>query len=124
MRDWTAEELDKIGAADELEIAALRPDGTLRPTTIIWVVRVGDELYVRSYRGRRGGWFRSVLQRPEGLIRAAGLTRDVAFQEPDDADHAAIDQAYRTKYARYARGYVDPIVSPDATAATLRLIAR
>jgi hypothetical protein len=124
MRDWTAEELDKIGAADELEIAALRPDGTLRPTTIIWVVRVGDELYVRSYRGRRGGWFRSVLQRPEGLIRAAGLTRDVAFQEPDDADHAAIDQAYRTKYARYARSYVDPIVSPDATAATLRLIAR
>jgi hypothetical protein len=124
MRDWTAEELDKIGAADELEIAALRPDGTLRPTTIIWVVRVGDELYVRSYRGRRGGWFRSVLQRPEGLIRAAGLTRDVAFQEPDDADHAAIDQAYRTKYARYARSYVDPMVSPDATAATLRLIAR
>jgi hypothetical protein len=124
MRDWTAEELDRIGAADELEIAALRPDGTLRPTTIIWVVRVGDELYVRSYRGRRGGWFRSVLQRPEGLIRAAGLTRDVAFQEPDDADHAAIDQAYRTKYARYARSYVDPMVSPEATAATLRLIAR
>ena len=124
MRDWTAEELDKIGAADELEIAALRPDGTLRPTTIIWVVRVGDELYVRSYRGRRGGWFRSVLQRPEGLIRAAGLTRDVAFQEPEGADHAAIDQAYRTKYARYARSYVDPMVSPEATAATLRLIAR
>ncbi len=65
MRDWTAEELDRIGAADELEIAALRPDGSLRPFTTIWVVRVGDDLYVRSYRGRRGGWFRSVLRRPE-----------------------------------------------------------
>jgi hypothetical protein len=30
MRDWTAEELDTIGAADELEIAARRPDGTLQ----------------------------------------------------------------------------------------------
>ena len=124
MRDWTAEELDTIGAADELEIAALRPDGSLRPATTIWVVRVGDDLYVRSWRGRGSGWFRSVLRRPQGRIRAGGLTHDVAFAEPDDADHAAIDQAYRTKYARYASTYVDPMVSSTATAATLRLIAR
>jgi hypothetical protein len=33
-------------------------------------------------------------------------------------------QAYRTKYAHRARRYVDPMVSPTATAATLRLIPR
>jgi hypothetical protein len=124
MSDWTAEELDTIGAADELEIAALAPDGTPRPATTIWVVRVGDDLYVRSFRGRGGGWFRSVLRRPQGRIRAGGLTRDVAFQEPEDADNAAIDRAYRTKYARYGGAYVDPMVSRDATAATLRLTPR
>jgi hypothetical protein len=79
---------------------------------------------VRSYRGRNGAWFRSVLRRPEGRVRAGGVDRDAGFEEPDDADHNAIDQAYRTKYARYARTYVDPMVSTDATAATLRLIAR
>ena len=123
MRDWTAEELDKIGAADELQLAVLRPDGALRTATTVWVVRVGDNLYVRSYRGRSGAWFRSVLRRREGRIRAGGLTRDVAFVEPDDPDHA-IDRAYRAKYARYPRSYVDPMVSPNAAAATLRLSAR
>jgi hypothetical protein len=46
------------------------------------------------------------------------------FQEPDDADHDAIDHTYRTQYARYASSYVEPMVSPEATAATLRLVPR
>jgi len=122
--DWTAGDLDTIGAAEELQIAALRPDGSLRPYVTIWVVRVGDGLYVRSYRGRDGAWFRSVLARPEGRIRAGGLTRDVTVEEPADAGQPAIDQAYRDKYARYGGTYVDPMVSPAARAATLRLLAR
>jgi len=124
MSDWTAEELDKISAADELEIASLRPDGSLRPYTTIWVVRVGDDLYVRSYRGRNGVWFRSVLRRPEGRIRAGGVDHEVIFEEPGDAGQAAIDQAYRAKYAaRYDSSFVDPMMGPDARAATLRLVA-
>ena len=124
MSDWTADELDTIGAADELRIAALRADGSLRPYTTLWVVRVGSDLYVRSYRGRDGAWFRSVLRRPEGRIRAGGLTRDVTFAELADADQAAIDQAYRSKYARHGAEYVDPMVNAAARAATLRLAAR
>jgi hypothetical protein len=124
MSDWTDEELDTIGAADEVRIAALRADGSLRPYTTIWSVRVGDDLYVRSYRGRDGAWFRSVLRRPEGRIRAGGLTRDVTFTEAADADQAAIDEAYRSKYARYGASYLDPMVSSGARSATLRLSAR
>ncbi len=48
MMAWTDEELDRIGNAQELEIAALRADGTLRGPVTIWVVREGDDLYVRS----------------------------------------------------------------------------
>jgi hypothetical protein len=124
MSDWTAEELDKVGAADELQIAALRPDGSLRPDTTIWVVRVGDDLYVRSYRGRGGAWFRSAQRRHQGRIRAGGVQRDVTFEEPGDADPDAIDRAYRSKYARYSSTHVDPMVDPGARAATLRLTPR
>jgi hypothetical protein len=56
---WTAEELARIGAAEELEIAPRRRDGTLRRAVPIWVVRVGDDLYVRSWRGSHGAWFRA-----------------------------------------------------------------
>ena len=124
MSKWAADELDKIGAADELEIAAQRPDGSLRPYTTIWVVRVGDDLYVRSYRGRDGAWFRSVLRHPEGRIRAAGVERDVAFEDTGDTNSDAIDQAYRAKYARYPSAYVDLMVGAAASAATLHLTAR
>jgi hypothetical protein len=124
MSTWTAEDLDTIGTADELEIAPLRADGSLRPYTTIWVVRVGDDLYVRSVRGRHGGWFRHALERGAGRIRIDGVDRDVTMAEPADADHDAIDRAYRSKYGGYPRAYVDPTVTADATAATLRLSPR
>lgn len=52
MITWTNDELAKIGAAEELHIAALRSDGTLRNPVTIWIVRLGDDLYVRSEIGR------------------------------------------------------------------------
>jgi hypothetical protein len=124
MSDWTASELDKVGAADELRVAPLGPDGALRGYVTIWVVRVGDDLYVRSYKGRGGGWFRSAVREHQGHIKAGGVDRDVTFEEARDADRAAIDQAYAAKYAQYGSAYVDPMVRPDAAAATLRLVAR
>ena len=124
MSTWTAEDLDTIGLADELEIAPLRVDGSLRPYTTIWVVRVGDDVYVRSVRGRRGGWFRHALERGAGRIRVGGVERDVTMAEPADADHDAINRAYRSKYGGYPRAYVDPTVTAAATEATLRLVPR
>jgi hypothetical protein len=44
MTTWTSDELKKIGTAEELKIASLRADGTLRKPVIIWVVRLGDDL--------------------------------------------------------------------------------
>ena len=66
MTAWTSDELTKIGKAEELEIASLRPDGALRHPATIWVVRVGDDLYVRSYKGRTSAWFRGTQVRHEG----------------------------------------------------------
>jgi hypothetical protein len=60
---WTSDELDKIGATEELRIASLRRDGTLRKPVIIWVARVGDDIYVRSAYGPDVAWLRGVKTR-------------------------------------------------------------
>jgi hypothetical protein len=123
MTVWTSDELNKIGTAEELEIAPLRRDGTLRNPVTIWVVRVGDDLYIRSYRGRGGAWFSAAQVRHEGRIRAGGVEKDVTLVEDPGIDDQ-IDAAYRTKYRRYSTQYVNPMVAPEARAATLKLAPR
>jgi hypothetical protein len=55
MSAWSDDELRRIADADELDIAAVRSNGELRSATPIWVVRAGDELYVRAAYGSGSG---------------------------------------------------------------------
>jgi hypothetical protein len=112
MSTWTSDELEKIAAADEVEIAPAKRDGTLRNPVTVWVVRHGDDLYVRSVNGRTSSWFRGAQARHEGHIEAGGVDKDVRLVDTDDLNDE-IDAAYRTKY-RHATGIVSAIVSPEA----------
>jgi hypothetical protein len=125
MAAWTSDELNKIGRAEELEIASVRRAGTLSKPVTIWVVRTGDDLYVRSYKGGAGAWFRAAQVRHEGRIRAGGVEKDVTFvEETDPGTNDRIDDVYRTKYHRYSAQYVDPMVAPEARATTIKLVPR
>jgi hypothetical protein len=122
MTAWTNDELTKIGKAEELQIASRRRNGTLRNPVTVWVVRHGDDLYVRSVRGRTGAWFRGAQARHEGHISAGGVEKDVTFIEGDDAINDVLDAAYRDKYRRYAANIVGSTVTPQAREATLKLV--
>jgi hypothetical protein len=87
-------------------------------------VRHGDDLYVRSVYGRTSTWFRGTEECHEGHISAGGVKKDVVFVEAEDDVDDAIDGAYRTKYQRYPADYVDPTMTPEARAATIKLILR
>jgi hypothetical protein len=123
MTAWTSDELTKIGTADEMRLASVRGDGTLRNPVTIWVIRLGDDLYVRSVNGRDAAWFHAAQDRHEAHIRAGGVDKDVLLVETDDLTDQ-IDAAYRTKYRRYAANIVDSILTPHARAATLKLVPR
>jgi hypothetical protein len=122
MKAWTRDELEKIGKAEELRIATLRRDGRETKPVTIWVVRIGDELYVRSVNGRSASWFRGVQVRHEGRITAGGIEKEVTFTDADPKLDEAIDTAYRAKYRRYAASIVDSIVTPEARSATINLL--
>jgi len=123
MGAWTSDELDRIGAAEELELASVRRDGTLRDPVTIWVVRDGDDLYVRSVNGRGSYWFRGAEGRHEAHIRAGGVDKDVDLVEIDDMNDE-LDTAYRAKYGRRYASIVPSIVTLEARAATLKLVPR
>jgi hypothetical protein len=124
MTGWTSDELARIGTAQELQIASLRRDGTLRNPRTIWVVRVGDDLYVRSMYGRAGGWFPGTQVRHQGHIRAGGVDKDVSFAEVDPDLNDQIDAVYREKYRRYGPSIIGSVVNPAAQAATIKLMPR
>ena len=124
MRAWTKEELTRIGHAEELQIASARLDGTMPAYVTIWVVRVGDELYVRSAYGPDNPWFRRAKASRTGRVRAGGLERDVTFADAAAGEHAAIDEAYHAKYDRHGPAIVGTVVGPHAAAVTIRLLPR
>jgi len=121
MTAWTSDELNKIGTAEEMEITTLRRDGTPRTPVTIWVVRHGDDLYVRSVKGPAGAWYRGTQARREGHVHAGGVDRDVTFADADPGINDEIDAAYRTKYRRYAARIVNSVVTPEARSTTIKL---
>jgi hypothetical protein len=121
---WTDDELDRVGAAEELDVASRRPDGELGSRRTIWVVRVGDDIYVRSVNGPTSAWFRGTRARHEGRVEAGGVEKDVAFEDVDGEINDAVDAAYRSKYGRYSANTIQRITSSTAGSTTMRLLPR
>jgi hypothetical protein len=122
MTTWTADELGRIGHGTELQIASRRPDGSLRPFVTIWVARSGDEIYVRSAHGYSNPWFQRALNSGQGRIRAGGVEREVAFEQPGREANAKVSAAYHAKYDRHGAAIVATVVSREAARTTLRLV--
>jgi hypothetical protein len=124
MTAWTTDQLDKVGTAEEVRIASVRPDGTLRKPVTVWAVRHGDDLYVRSVGGRTGHWFRGTQDKHEGRLQAGGVQQDVTFADADHDVDDEVDAAYRTKYRRYAGNVLNSVLTPQARSTTTRLVPR
>jgi hypothetical protein len=122
MSAWSSDELDRLGRAEELQIASRRADGSLRPYVTIWTVRADDGIYVRSAYGPNNGWFVRANASGRGRIRAGGIERDVTFERPTDRETAAeVSREYRAKYDRYGASIVASVTSSQAEELTLRI---
>ena len=120
---WSKDELSKIAGTDDLHISPFREDGVTYGTpTWIWSVVVDDGLYVRGYNGQQSRWYHAAIRQKAGRIRAAGITKDVAFESVDGPLNDRIDAAYRAKYA--GSPYLAPMISARARSATVRVLPK
>jgi hypothetical protein len=121
---WTPQQLESIGASTELVISVRDEHGRFRRPTPIWVVCVGEGVYVRTWYRRSDGWFGHAVQSHRARIQVAGVDAEVAvvdISETHPERRADIDETYRTKYARYGRSTVEQMVSDSAASTTLEL---
>jgi hypothetical protein len=118
---WTADQLDRIGSAPELEIAVPRADGTPGSWTPIWVVCANGDVFVRTWYRRTTGWFGRILRTEQARIRVPGVEADVRADNvsAESSLRAAVDDAYRAKYG--GGGSTDRMIGDEAAATTLRL---
>jgi hypothetical protein len=119
---WTEDELDRIGEAEELQIASRKADGTLRKPTTIWVVRVGSDLYVRSVNGADGARWKHAQETQSGHVSAGGVEKDAKFELAEPDFEAVVDGAYRSKYGGYPPNILGTVLATDARESTLRLV--
>lgn len=121
MASWNPDTIERIAATDDLHIAPYHPDGVTTGTlTWIWSVVVDGRLFVRSYSGVNGRWYRAAIAQRAGRITAAGGEFEVEFAPVDDAELGdQIDAAYRAKYA--TSPYLPPMVAASAKAATVEV---
>lgn len=107
--------------ADTVEIDVVVPaPGRADTRTPIWIVAVDDDLFVRSWKGEDGIWYRRARRHGTGSIVAHGQQHQVQFTATNDPDiNARIDEAYRRKYGESS--YTQTMTRPPATSSTMRL---
>lgn len=114
---------EHLGDVPAITIVFHRPDGSTGSTPI-WAVHVGDDLFVRSMNGPRGGWYRRLRALPDGEVRDdAGHVHPVHAEPVSDTNTlTAVTDAYSKKYERSP--YLPALVNENAEQATLRLLPR
>ena len=91
-------DLAAMAAAVEVDIETSSQAGEPH-RTIIWIVERDGEVYVRSYRGERGRWYREAVADPDVAIHVDGrriAARAVAAADPDSV--AACSAGLAEKY--------------------------
>jgi hypothetical protein len=123
---WNPGVLGALASATEVDVTPIEAEGTRRASRTIWSIGVGDELYVRSWKGRGAVWFQDVLETGQGeiAVTGGGASQLVTFEEVDAAApvQSQISATFLTKYV--ADGYAGAMNEDLPLSATLRASPR
>jgi hypothetical protein len=120
MTRFDADALSDLQSAKEVRI---RTDKHPDSAVVIWVVVADDTVFVRSFRGARGRWYRDLATGGDATLEVG--SRRLAVRAMPEREPAAIERASREYLAKYrSSSYAQAMVNQDILATTLRLEPR
>jgi hypothetical protein len=118
-KHFDANVLNQLANAEEIRLETHSLTGRTH-RTIVWVAVEGQDVYVRSVRGRQGRWYQEFTANPHGAVEVEGEHLAVqAVPVTDEATISRVSDAYLRKYRQSP--YVNSIVEPRTLPTTLRL---
>ena len=85
----------------------------------IWIVVDGDDVFIRTYRGKTSRWYRELLAGPGALAVEGKRVRVRAVPASDSESVRRASAGYRKKYAK--SGSLDAMLRRSVLPTTLRL---
>lgn len=119
-RQSAASPRERLAEIEEIQIETRRSAENPVHRTIIWVVVLGDAVYVRSVRGKAGRWYKELTANPSGAIHMEG--QRIPVHAVPVTDPNIIEQVSK-EYLRKYRGseYAPAMVRDEVLDTTLRL---
>jgi hypothetical protein len=119
---FDAETLRLLDETKEVRIETRRDGDSPEHRTIIWVVVVEGEVFVRSVRGAKGRWYREISSNPEGALHVHNDRLTVrAAPATDEATVDAVSAAFRSKYQQSSPASTEAMVRPESLPTTVKL---
>jgi len=119
---FDAETLSLLDETKEVRIETRRDADSPEHRTIIWVVVVEGEVFVRSVRGSKGRWYREISSNPKGALHVEDARIPVrATPAAEGATVDAVSAAFRSKYQKSSPASTEAMVRPETLATTLKL---
>ena len=122
MDRWSPELLALLDDLKEVDIETTAADGTTHRATI-WVVVDAGEVFIRSWKGERGRWYREIRERPEAVLHVAGRAVSVRAEPATDPDSVQrVSDGLTAKYGRSSPASTAGMLLPATLPTTLRLV--
>ncbi|HEY7349369.1 MAG TPA: nitroreductase/quinone reductase family protein [Ktedonobacterales bacterium] len=120
-KHFDADTQNRLAQAEEIQIETRRPGaGASAHRTTIWVVKVGEDVSIRSIHGNAGRWYQEIRANPTGVVYIDGQRIPVrAVPVTDDTTIARISDEYRRKYG--SDPFLPSMVRDEILPMTLRL---
>jgi hypothetical protein len=113
-----------LGRTREIELETTSLDGSQTHRTTIWVVTVGDQVFVRSERGTAGRWYREARQTPDIVLHTNDQSIPVTVVPAADPPTVQrVSDAFKAKYGARSSSTAAMLL-PHTLETTIRLDPR